>query len=378
MQSPSAAPLLTIVVPTFNETQNLAELARRLEQVLAGVTWELIFVDDDSPDGTAAEARRLAQQDGRIRCLQRIGRRGLSSACIEGLLASSAPFLAVMDADLQHDETLLAPMLMALRSEPLDIVVGSRYMDGGSVGDWDGGRQQISRLATRISRLVVPATLTDPMSGFFMLRADTFHAHVRQLSALGFKILIDLFASSPVPLRFKELPYTFRNRVAGESKLDHQVAWDYGLLLLDKLVGHVVPARFISFALIGGLGVFVHLLVLSLLFHGFHLEFGFSQAAAAGVAMLGNFSVNNLLTYRDRRLRGAEWVKGLLSFVLVCAVGAVANVGIASYIFSSQGTWLIAALAGILVGAVWNYAVSSVYTWGRKPRPVSIASAPSA
>ncbi len=367
-RSRDSGPELSIIVPTYNESANVAELVRRIDQVLQGERWEIVFVDDDSPDGTAELVRTLAETDARVRCVQRIGRRGLSSACVEGLLSSSARYVAVMDADLQHDEALLPQMLRSLREEPLDIVVGSRYVAGGSVGDWAEGRLQISRLATRISHLVVPPTLTDPMSGFFMLRREVLHACVRQLSAVGFKILVDLFASAPQPLRFKELPFTFRNRLAGESKLDNQVAWDYGMLLLDKLIGHVVPVRFLSFALIGGLGVFVHMAVLTALFRGFALEFGTGQALATGVAMVFNFAINNVLTYRDRQLRGLDWFKGLLSFVLACGIGAFANVGIANYIFGRDGSWLLAALAGILVGAVWNYAVTSVYTWGKKQR----------
>lgn len=359
---------LSIVVPTFCELDNVAELVRRLEVSLVAIDWEVIFVDDDSPDGTAEQVRSLAAADPRVRCIQRIGRRGLSSACVEGLLSSSAPFIAVMDADLQHDEAVLPQMLAALQADDVDIVVGSRYVAGGCVGAWDGRRVAISRLATWISHLVVPAGLHDPMSGFFMLKRSVFLRCVRQLSGLGFKILVDLFASSPQPLRFKEVPVTFRARVAGESKLDSQAAWDYAMLLLDKLVGHVVPVRFVAFALVGGLGVLVHMAVLALLHKGSGAPFATGQAVATGVAMVFNFAVNNAITYRDRRLTGRAWVRGLLSFVAVCSVGALANIGVANYLFGRDGGWVLAALSGILVGAVWNYAVTSVYTWGKAVR----------
>lgn len=355
---------LTIVVPTFSERENVGELVERIRRTLQGVSWEIVFVDDDSPDGTADAIRNLAAVDARVRCLQRIGRRGLSSACVEGMLSSSAPYLAVMDADLQHDEAVLPRMLAVLREEDVDIVVGSRYVEGGSLGEWGQSRVKISKLATRISQLVVPANLHDPMSGFFMLKREVFKSSVRSLSAIGFKILVDLFASHKPALRFKEIPYTFKPRTAGESKLDGQAVWDYAMLLLDKMIGHLVPVRFVSFAVIGGLGVGVHMLVLSSLFITQATDFVSGQAAATGVAMVFNFAVNNLLTYRDRRLRGARWLKGLLSFVVVCSVGAFANVGVANYLFAQSGGWIAAALSGILVGAVWNYAVSSVYTWG--------------
>jgi len=342
---------------------------RRLALSLDGLLWEVIFVDDDSKDGTANVVRELASSDIRVRCLQRIGRRGLSSACVEGMLASAAPVLAVMDADLQHDEKLLAPMFAVLNADrDVDIVVGSRYVEGGSVGDWDRSRAGISRFATRLSHLVVPADLTDPMSGFFMLRRSTIAMSVHRLSAIGFKILTDLFASSPRPLVFKELPYRFSQRLHGESKLDSVVAWEYGMLLLDKLVGHIVPARFIGFAAVGGLGVIVHFLVLGIAFKSLHAPFMPSQALATVTAMTFNFAVNNVLTYRDVRLRGWRWFTGWLSFVAVCSVGAFANVGVASYLYKANNGWVPAAIAGILVGVVWNYVATTTFTWGKRTR----------
>ena len=190
-------PELSIIVPTFNEHDNIPELLRRVRPVLPDVAWEVVFVDDDSPDGTADLVRTLAAEDSRVRCLQRIGRRGLSSACVEGMLSTSAPYLAVIDADLQHDERLLPRMLEALKVGDTDIVIGSRYAAGGDIGEWSERRARLSRLATRISRALVPAQLTDPMSGFFMMRREVFTDAQRRLSSLGFKILTDLFASSP-------------------------------------------------------------------------------------------------------------------------------------------------------------------------------------
>ena len=362
-------PQLSIVVPTFNEAGNVAELRDRVAAALPHVDWELIFVDDDSPDGTAERVAALAQQDRRVRCLLRIGRRGLSTACIEGMLASSAPLVAVMDADLQHDETRLMPMFEALRNADLDIVVGSRYVAQGSIGEWGRARALISRLATRLARSVLKADLRDPMSGFFMLRREALLRSVRAgMSGVGFKILLDLFASAPTPLRFVEVPYTFRPRHSGESKLDSNVAWEYLLMLLDRWVGGVVPIRFIAFSLVGALGLGVHMAVLALLFRGFGSGFVTAQAAATLVAMTSNFALNNLLTYRDMRLRGWALLRGWLSFVAACSIGGLANVGIAAYLFQQQGGWVVPAAAGVLVGAVWNYALTALYTW-KRPAP---------
>jgi len=361
-------PLLSVIVPTFNERQNVRPLIEELSHVMAGIEWEAIIVDDDSPDGTANEARTLACERGRVRCIQRIGRRGLSSACIEGMLASSAPYLAVMDGDLQHDPSILPEMLVRLEHTDAELVVGSRYVGGGGVGDWQAIRRMISAFATRVGRAVVPDGLRDPMSGFFALRRSLLDEVVRDLSGLGFKILLDIVASARHPVAFQEVPFVFRARVAGASKLDTLVAWEYAMLLADKLFGRYVPVRFLAFAAIGGLGVFVHLAVLTLMFRIAGVDFVSAQAAAVGVSMVFNYSVNNVLTYRDRRRRGLQWVTGLLSFAVACSVGAAANVGVAAYLFSRRAEWVVAAVAGVLVGAVWNYAVTSVYTWGKRNR----------
>jgi dolichol-phosphate mannosyltransferase len=360
-----SGPELSIIVPTFNESGNIAELIDSLAASLGDRSWEVIFVDDDSPDGTADVVRRHAAADSRVRCVHRIGRRGLSSACVEGMLATTADYLAVIDADLQHDERLLPQMLDILKQGDTDIVVGSRYAPGGDIGDWDARRARMSRIAVRLSRLVVPADLTDPMSGFFMMRRSVLDDTVRNLSAIGFKILTDLFASHRKPLRFAELAYRFRLRRAGESKLDSVTAWDYGMLLADKLVGRWIPVRFLAFSIVGAAGVAVHFSVLALVFQGLHRSFVVGQTAATLCAMTFNYAVNNVLTYRDLRLRGARWWRGWLSFVLACSIGGFANIGVASALYGLRKGWLPAAIAGILIGAVWNYAVTMMLTWGR-------------
>lgn len=300
-----------------------------------------------------------------MRVLQRIGRRGLSSACIEGMLASSAPAIAVMDADLQHDETRLPVMLSAIENEGADMVLATRYAEGGSTGAWNQTRAGMSRFATLLSSSVLRQPVSDPMSGFFMLHRSVLDETVRHLSALGFKILLDILATSRRPLKIVEVPYTFRDRFSGESKLDSMALWDFGMLLADKTIGRVIPVRFVAFGLVGGLGVFVHMAVLTGLLQGLGIAFMTSQSIATGSAMVFNFAVNNVLTYRDQRLRGWRWWYGLASFVLACSVGAVANVGVANYLFLGQTQWALAALAGVAVGAVWNYAITQIYTWGR-------------
>ena len=366
VQPEAMAAELVVVIPTFNERDNVAPLLDKLARALDVVRWEVVFVDDDSTDGTVAELERICTGDRRVRSVRRLGRRGLASAVVEGMLSSFAPFIAVMDADQQHDERLLVPMLEALRGDEADIVVGSRYLAEGGLGNWDQGRRAISRVATQLSRVVLRGrNLTDPMSGFFMLKRSAFDASVRRLSQEGYKILLDIVASSPASARIKELPYVFGLRQHGESKLDSLVALDYVTLLLDKLVGRWVPVRFVMFTAVGSLGILLHMAMLTAALR-LGVSFLPAQTLATAVAIAGNFFLNNALTYRDKRLKGLGRVLlGLVSFYAVCSVGAVANVGIANFLFVQNYAWWISGICGILVGAVWNYAASALFTWRR-------------
>jgi len=268
-----------------------------------------------------------------------------------------------MDADLQHDERLLPQMLELLRSGQADLAIGSRYVAGASAGNFPDDRAKRSRMATRLALAATRVNVADPMSGFFMLNAPLFRECMRGLSATGFKILLDLLASAPAEIRVRELPYHFGERNAGVSKLDSKAAWDYMVLLLDKSIGRYVPTRFIVFSAVGALGVGVHMAVLGILFKTSTTTFAWGQGWATLAAMTFNFALNNSVTYRDRKLRGLAWFRGLLTFVLACSIGAAANVGIAEFLFERNEWWALSALAGIVIGAVWNYAVTSIYTW---------------
>jgi len=358
-------PDLVVVIPTLNEAGNVAELASRLNRVLEGIRWEAIFVDDDSTDGTRDELARLSEADPRIHMIHRIGRRGLSSACIEGMLSSCAPYIAIMDADLQHDETLLPAMYRTLARGEADIVVGSRYMDGGGVGDWDAKRRLISRCATRMGQALMKVEITDPMSGFFMLTRPLFERAVRRLSGKGFKLLVDILVSVKEPVRCVELPFVFRLRQAGDSKLDSLIAYEFGLMLYDKMFGHIIPSRFLMFVSAGLIGASLHLSVLWSILHVLEGSFIVAQATATLSAMLLNFAINNIFTHRDLRLRGRRMLCGLASFVAVCSVGGVASTGLGDFLYENSVPWWAAGLLGAVIGAVWNYAVSAVFVWKR-------------
>ena len=361
------APLaLSVVIPTLNESGNVEPLLERIGLALAGVEWEAIFVDDGSTDGTPELLTRIAQADRRVRLIRRIGRRGLSSAVVEGALASTCPVIAVIDADLQHDETILPDLFHAIDRDGHELAIGTRYAGNGSTGDWEEGRLRISRFATRLAAPIMKTPLTDPMSGFFAVRRDVLLAAAPNLSSVGYKILLDLVASHPRHLRVAEVGYTFGVRTSGDSKLDQMVALEYIELLLDKTIGRFVPVKLVQFGAIGTLGVAVHLALLYFLLDAAGTGFAFAQAGAVLGAMTFNFALNNRFTYRDRQLKGAAWIAGLLSFYLVCSLGAVANVGIGSLVYDRFPEWWLAGVAGAIVGSVWNYVASGWLTWTRR------------
>jgi len=360
-----AAPELSIIVPTFNERANVPILVERLSRLLAACDWEVVFVDDNSPDGTAAAARGIGETDSRVRCIRRIGRRGLAGACLEGMLASQARYVAVMDADLQHDEGLLVAMLDCLRTGRADLVVASRYLEGGSTAGLSKQRSRVSRWSNGLVRLLLGIDVTDPMSGHFMIRRDAFEALAPALSSQGFKILLDIMATGRGRLRTVELPSTFRERQHGESKLDSKIALDFAALVTAKLTNDAISARFLLFCLVGLTGIAVHLSLLSALLAA-ALSFGAAQALATVGAITWNFVLNNIFTYRDQRLTGWRFVTGLIRFQVICAIGAISNVGIATWIYDYDSVWWIAGLGGAIIGTVWNFVVSAAFVWRQR------------
>jgi dolichol-phosphate mannosyltransferase len=354
---------LTVVIPTFNERKNCPILLEKLQSALAGIAWEAIFVDDHSPDGTSEVLRELARTDRSVRLIERVGRRGLSSACIEGIMASAAPYVAVIDADLQHDESILPKMLRKIEAGRLDVVIASRNLAGGSMGAFASSRVHLSNLGAYLSRLVCGCDVTDPMSGFFIVDANFFRAAVPRLTGAGFKILVDLLASSRTAPRIGEVPYSFRSRQAGESKLDVNVELEFLYLIVDKLIGNWLPTRFVVYTLVGAVGVLVHLGVLAALrLHHFG-SFSQEQAFATVFTMTSNFLLNNITTFRDRRLRGIGLLTGLFKFYAACSLGAITSVALADILVRQGVHWYVAGAAGMIISSVWNYGASTVITW---------------
>ena len=359
---PEVRKSVSIVAPAFNERDNIRPLVLALDRALGGLDWELIVVDDDSSDATYEVADACAQEGWPVRCLRRIGRRGLSSAVVEGALASSAEHLVVMDADLQHDETIIPHLLGALRGGA-ELAVASRHAPGGGLGDWDARRAGLSALATRIGMRLCGAALSDPMSGFFAMRRRTFLECVHGLSQQGYKVLLDIVASSRKDLRIVEVPYVFRARQQGESKLDALVMVEFGLLMADKASHGVLRPKLLMFLWVGCCGLIAHLAVLRLV-QALGAGFMDAQVAATLCAMTLNFAMNNALTYRAERLRGSGLIGGYLMFCAICSLGAVANVSVASVAMARHAGWTFAGLAGAAMSAVYNFEVASRLVWG--------------
>jgi dolichol-phosphate mannosyltransferase len=365
---PQGRPTVSVIVPTYREAANVPVLFERLKAALDGLPWEMIVVDDNSPDGTYDVAFAIAAADPRMRCLRRVNRSGLAGAVIEGWLASSADFVAVIDGDLQHDETVLPRLYEALARGDGNLVIGTRVADPTKPGGLSPLRQKLSNLGAWFFRRVAGLSITDPMSGFFMTRREVVAKLAPKLSPDGFKILVDLILSSSGDLKVAEQPYVFRPRRAGESKLSPLVGLDFLGLVAHHASGGVLPTRFVLFALVGGGGIVVHLAALSILIEALGpASFDQSQIFATIAAMASNFLLNNEITYHDRRYRGIGIVGGFLIFALLCSVGAVANINVANWLFQAHRGWPLAGLAGALIGVVWNYAASNTFVWrGRR------------
>jgi dolichol-phosphate mannosyltransferase len=356
-------PKLSIVVPTYQEATNIPTLFERVKVALTGVPWEMIVVDDDSPDGTSNVAFALAAKDSRLRCLRRVNRSGLAGAVIEGWMSSSADFVAVIDGDLQHDESVLLEMYQALAKRGGDLVIGTRFKEaeGGSLS-W--ARQKLSDAGAWFFRRIAGTTVSDPMSGFFMLRRSLVSSLAPRLSPDGFKILVDVILSASEDLEITEISYRFRKRNSGESKLNALVAIDFLGLVVHHATAGMLPIRFTLFAMVGMIGLGVHIVALSAVLHWFEtLTFDAGQLISTVLAMASNFILNNEITYRPYRYRRLGLIAGFFAFVLGCSVGALANIDVASWLYKENQTWWAAGLAGALLSVVWNYAVSTNLIW---------------
>jgi dolichol-phosphate mannosyltransferase len=351
------APELGIVVPVFRGGETVRPLVERLRAALDGIDWELICVDDNSPDDTASVVAAIGEDDPRVRSIRRVGRNGLAQTCVVAMLASRAHAVAMMDVDVSRNLALPRDMLERLRRGDVDVVVASR--ERGS-GHWL--RSMVRKGLIAVTRRSLATGISDPTSDVFMMRREALEALTPSLSSLGYQILLDLIATAHGRLRIAELP---RDTGDTEHRSELKLTLELLALILAKVTGDAVSIRFLLFCLVGLSGLGVHLAALDVALLAM-LPFTLAQTAATIVAMIWNFSLNNAVTYGDQRLTGWSYLTGLLRFMIICGIGAMSNVGVASWIYANDNTWWIAGLGGALMGAVWNYAVSSVFVWRQR------------
>jgi len=357
---------LSIIVPTFNEKGNILELVKRLKATLKNESWEVIFVDDGSTDGTVDKLSEASKSNSNVKFIRRIRERCLSTACIEGMLSSTSEFVAVMDADLQHDETALLRMLEEL-TKGNDLAIGSRFNAGGSTGDLAKNRVDISKLATKLGSLIIHHKVLDPMSGFFMLNRKLLDSIYLNLTASGYKLLLDIILNAPASTKILEIPYEMRSRTSGQSKLDTHVILDYLYFIIDKTAGRFIPTQFVIFCLVGLTGVFIHLAALSFQIQVMNTSFNSSQIIATFIAMSSNFVINNQVTYRENRLTGLSLYTGLVTFYMACSLGALLNLMVSKQLLSlTIFNWFTAGAVGAIIGSIWNYSMTKVFTWRKK------------
>jgi len=361
--------MFSLILPTYNEVGNIPGLVKKIRASLKGVPYEIIIVDDDSPDETWRITQEIAHDCNDLHVIRRIGRRGLSSAVIEGFLAAKGDVFGVMDADGQHDSNLL-PELYKAASAKGGICIGSRYTEGGSVGEWDERRHLMSRMATKLALLLCKVKASDPMSGFFAIDRKTFEKILPSLNPKGFKILLDLLVHAPKETEVQELPFTFGKREHGESKLSRRVQIEFLEYLYDVSFGRYIPLMFVKYCIVGSFGVVVHVSAFMFISYLFtrggeptFREFSFSVGGAIETAIIFNFLLNNAWTFSHAKLRGKEAVIGFLKFNGACLFGALANYAVSAFLFSFGIAKLLSVVVGAFTGVVWNYTMNRMLTW---------------
>jgi dolichol-phosphate mannosyltransferase len=360
--------MLSVILPTFNEAENIPTIVKDIEKALSTWEYEIIVVDDNSPDGTWHIARELGKNHPAVRVIRRVGRRGLSSAVIEGFLAARGDIFIVADADGQHDLRLIPAIAEAVKSGA-GIALGSRYVEGGSVGQWDERRHLLSKIATSMAIRLCKVRVSDPMSGFFGISRDAFEEILPRLNPKGFKILLDLLVHAPRSLVAREIPFTFGARTHGESKLSRRVQIEFLEYLYEAAFGRFIPLTLVQYCVVGTIGVAINLLtfwLISSLFPWFMTEsLSVSPPVLLGIeaAIIASFYLNNAWTFSHVKLQGMRAVFGFLRYNIICAFGALTNIAVIFLLYRGGASEITSLTVGAFVGMVWNYTISLLFTW---------------
>jgi dolichol-phosphate mannosyltransferase len=354
--------VLSLVIPTYNERDNIAPLVEKVHASLTGYDYEILFIDDNSRDGTA-EAVRALEGKYPVRVVVRLDKRGLASAVVDGIGLAESDVVGVMDADLQHPPEVLPRLLEAVRNGA-EIAVASRYIKGGGCVNWGLGRKITSRVAGLIAHFLLPVTgrVHDPMSGCFMLRKSVIAGAA--LAPTGYKILLEILVRGNYQ-QVTEVPYLFYTRQKGESKLNTRQGMDYLRHVYSLMNRRRELLRFGQFCLVGGTGVIVNEGILGLLTHFGDLQVYFSSLIAIEASIISNFALNDYFTFGDKHTgRRGSYLSRLLKFNAACAIGAAIQYGLLllfTYVFGVH--YLISNLIGIAVATLWNYTASKLWAW---------------
>ncbi len=354
---------MSVIVPTYNEVENIETLLVSLSDALTDLDYEIIVVDDDSPDGTWQRVEELRGRLPRVGLIRRTAERGLSSAVVTGMAAATGDVLAVIDADGQHDETLLPTLVEQISRRGADVAVGSREAPGGSYGDWSTHRRLTSWVGAEVARRIVGVGLTDPMSGFFAVSRNRYLDVESEVNPRGFKILLEFVARGPEPV-VAEVGYGFRQRTAGTTKLGPRVVLEFMLAMIDLLVGRVVSSTLTAYMMVGASGVAVRLAALATLDV---LGVGRASFAALQVSIVWNYWANNEFTFKPFARRRLRLVTGFVLFQIISLQGwAVAASW--SHWFDAQinhtgpPTWL-GLMTGMAIATVFNFHLNQSLTW---------------
>ena len=365
-QGQRARDSVALIVPTYNERENIEALYTTVASALSGLDWEIMFVDDNSPDGTAAAAEALASKDPRVRLVVRFHDRGLTSAVLQGIYSVTMPNVVVTDADLQHDLLKVPEMLRLLNADEADLVIATRYQAEGSAGGLSTRfRTLLSDLGTRIGKVLFRVPVSDPMSGFFAFRRKSLLPVLTRVDPLGFKILLDVLLLGRGQMRVREVPYSFHSRHAGSSKLNWRVQWDFMIQVLYHLMHGFIPHDLISFVLVGASGAVLQFTILGI-FYAAGLAAETGQAAAIVSVTLWNFLLNHYLTFHRELKLGRDLLQKFVLYALATAIGIMLNISAATLTLESlRLSRLPESLLGACIDTIWRFAIARSLIWRR-------------
>ena len=354
---------ISILIPTYNEALNIKILIDRISHCLKKIDWEIIFVDDNSPDKTSEKIEYFTKTQSNIKVVNRLNERGLAGAVITGLKYCKFQNIIVMDADLQHDPIYIPKLIKRIEKDDATIVIASRYFQSSTIEDFHFMRKIVSKLTIKIFNMFSYKKLTDPMSGFFIIKKDFFINLSKQLSKDGYKILADIILNGPKTITVSEISLGFKKRNAGQSKMNLRVLWDFLLIIAYCVLKNYVPRKYLSYIFVGCLGLLTHLIFLYVFYKLLLINFLLSHILATFIAILINFTLNNVLTFYSKNLIGFRWLIGLVNYNIFCSYGLFISYSITKVLSDLNCYWFLAGIIGTFTASIWNFSISKFLVW---------------